>query len=188
MSSSPWPPPRDMMLTSRKAHTLGSPFALIPSDTPTPTVETLCVAANNAWANLEDVAFNPWTADGPVDPLPTPSADSLGYASSSASLEINDTIITVPETILCNSERHPARSIIGNSTIITAPATVVCSPQQRQASSGVGNASKTVFRLGTPEQHPTESFRNALECQRAAQRLMVEAEVEMKYHGLFGSV
>ncbi|KAK1843548.1 hypothetical protein CCHR01_13811, partial [Colletotrichum chrysophilum] len=91
------------------------------------------------------------------------------------------TIISSPPTTVFISPRRPhARRTAANSTVVSSPfGTTVVSSRR----------STVVSRRPSNEHHqPSEAFTRALEMHRAAQRMMVEAEMAMREHGLFGYV
>ncbi|KAL3292593.1 hypothetical protein RB213_012809 [Colletotrichum asianum] len=91
------------------------------------------------------------------------------------------TIISSPPTTVFISPRRPhAPRTTGNSTVVSSPFgnTVVSSRRSTVVS----------YRPSNEYHQPSEAFTQALEMHRAAQRMMVEAEMAMKEHGLFGYV
>ncbi|KAJ0160072.1 hypothetical protein CTA2_8607 [Colletotrichum tanaceti] len=114
--------------------------------------------------------------------------------SSPFSTAGTNTVISSPASTVFTPQT--SRTISTSTMVSSPPSTVFISPRRPHAPR-TGNSTVVSSRIGTTVvsrrpsaeyQQPSEAFTQALQMHCAAQRMMVEAEMAMKEHGLFGYV
>ncbi|KAJ3960482.1 hypothetical protein N0V92_002858 [Colletotrichum tropicale] len=169
---------------------VSAPFSTVGNNTvisaPTSTVytppQTPHMPRRGSVVGNSTVVFSPFSSAGNNNVISSPASTMFTPPQRIQTPHTmrTSTIISPPTTVFISPRRPHVSRTTANSTVVSSPfGTTVVSLRR----------STVVSRRPSNEYHqPSEAFTQALEMHRAAQRMMVEAEMAMREHGLFGYV